>query len=479
MHVIFVICVFAFHEVLAILSIDNDYHFQLLQSDIHSALQQQGGEDLTEKRQLCIGLSLSTTWLKGTGWQQPDSMVEHLYSSNFYVMLAKRAEKAKLDFLFKPDALLLNTEVLDRSPGFGGLDPIVLLASIASETDRIGLVTTASTTFNPPYVVARQLQSLHWISNGRAGWNIVTSIDGADNFSNAPMPSSEERYAKAMEFTDVVRKLWESYPYEALLINRTTGQFADKEKISPIHHDGDFFNIKGPLNLPTHKSGSIPLFQAGASGTGRNFAASTADAIFAATPDITSGIELRQDLRMRARRHGRQPDAVRVLPGLYFFLGKTRDEARELYRKAHTHLSTAHRYASIQSILGLDISHLPLDQPVTADLLQGINHPVRSQTHADLLRSLIVQQQPTVRELLFRPEVIGSAHWVVVGTVEDAQREITTWFEAGAMDGFIALPGSIQSLELFFDELVPMLTQHGLYRSEYTGNTLREHMGIK
>ncbi|MGE6630597.1 NtaA/DmoA family FMN-dependent monooxygenase [Bacillus sp. NPDC077027] len=434
---------------------------------------------MNEKRQLCIGLSLSTTWMKGKGWQHPDSRVEHIYSSDFYVMLAKRAEKARLDFLFKPDALLLNTEALDRSPGFGGLDPTVLLAAIASETDRIGLVTTASTTFNPPYVVARQLQSLHWISNGRAGWNIVTSIDGADNFSNSPMPSSEERYSKAMEFTNVVRKLWASYPNEALITDRATGQFADREKISPINHDGDFFNIKGPLNLPTHKSGSIPLFQAGASGSGRNFAASTADAIFAATPDIASGIELRQDLRNRAREHGRKREAVRVLPGLYFFLGKTRDEARELHRKAHTHLSTAHRYAAIQSILGLDIRHLPLDQPVTADLLQGIDQPVRSQTHADLLRRLIVQHQPTVRELLSRPEVIGSAHWVVVGTVEDAQREITTWFEAGALDGFIALPGSVQSLELFFDELVPMLAQHGLFRSEYTGFTLREHMGMK
>ncbi|MDG3045337.1 hypothetical protein OE903_21310 [Bacillus sp. B6(2022)] len=150
-----------------------------------------------------------------------------------------------------------------------------------------------------------------------------------------------------------------------------------------------------------------------------------------------------------------------------------------MYREAHSHLSTAQGYAAIQSILGLDIRHLPLDQPVPADMLQGLDEQVRSQTHADLLRRLIVQTQPTVRELLSRPEVIGSAHWVIVGTTEDAQREITRWFETGALDGFIALPGSVQSLELFFNELVPLLVQHGLFRSEYTGSTLREHMGMK
>lgn len=434
---------------------------------------------MTKDRQLCIGLSLSTTWMRGNGWRQEDSGVENLYSSDFYARLAKMAEKAKLDFVFKPDALFLKEEMLGNSPAFSSLDPTILLTSIARETDQIGLVTTVSTTFNPPYVVARQLQSLHWISNGRAGWNIVTSIEGAENFSNSPMPSTEERYLKAIEFTDVVLKLWESYPHEALIVDRVSGKYADREMVSPINHSGDFFSVKGPLNLPVHKSGSIPLFQAGASTFGRDFAASVADAIFAATPDIASGIELRDDLRRRARKHGRRPDAIRVLPGLYFFLGKTRGEALDLHREAHAHMSIAHRYAAVKSILGIDISHLPLDQPVTADLLPDPNQPVRSQTHADLLRRLIMHQQPTVEELLSRPEVVGSAHWVVVGTAEDALREITEWFEAGAMDGFIALPGgSIKSLELFFDELIPMLVEKGLFRSEYKGCTLREHLGI-
>lgn len=434
---------------------------------------------MTMNRQLCIGLSLSATWMNGNGWRHQDSGVENLFASDFYVDLAKMAEKAKLDFVFKPDSLFLNCDLLDKSPGFSSLDPIVLLTSVARETERIGLVATASTIFNPPYVVARQLQSLHWISNGRAGWNIVTSIDGSENFDHSPMPSSEERYTKAFEFTDVVQKLWRSYPNEALIMNRASGKFVDKEMVSPINHSGKYFSVKGPINVPAHGSGDIPLFQAGASTWGRNFAASVANAIFAATPDIASGIELRDDLRKRAKDHHRYPDDIRVLPGMYFFLGKTRSEAYDLYKEAHAHLSMSHRYKVVQSILGMDISNLPLDQPITADLLPDTDMPVRSRTHADLLRRLIVQQKPTVEELLSRPEVVGSAHWVVVGTAEDALKEIVEWFEAGAMDGLIALPGgSFQSLQLFFDELMPMLVEKGLFRDEYKGRTLREHLGI-
>lgn len=436
--------------------------------------------DLNEKRQLCIGLALSSTWLKGNGWRRPDSGIEDLYSSDYYVELAKLAEKAKLDFVFRPDAMYLNMDALSHSPGFGSLDPTILLASIARETKYIGLVTTASTTFNPPYVVARQLQSLHWVSNGRAGWNMVTALDGLDNFGASQMPSSEERYAQAREFCDVVHKLWDSYPNEALLMDRESGKMVDQEKVSPIDHAGEYFRVKGPLNLPAHSAGSIPLFQAGASNTGRDFAASTADAIFAASPDIASGTELRSDLRRRAQEHGRHPDAVRVLPGLYFFLASTRDEARELHREAHAYLSTDRRYQAVQSILGLDIRHLPMDQRVTADVLPDADQPVRSRTHADLLRRLIVEQQPTVEELLARPEVVGSAHWVIVGTVEDALKDILAWHEAGAMDGFIALPGgSRQSMQMFFDELMPLLVERGLFRSEYTGSTLSEHLGIQ
>lgn len=431
-------------------------------------------------KRLCIGLSLAVTWLTGDGWRRPGSGVERIHSADFYREIARRAERAGLDFLFRPDALFLDPQALERSPGFSSLDPTVLLAAIAHATSRIGLVTTASTSFNPPYVVARQLQSLSWISDGRAGWNVVTSLDGSRNFGEAAMAPSPRRYAKALEFTRTVLRLWQSYPHDALLIERASGRFADAGRIAAIEHDGDFFQVQGPLNTPAHPSGRLPLFQAGASPSGRDFAARIADAVFAASPDIAAGVELRHDLRRRAAGYGRRPDAIRVLPGLSLYLGESADEARELYRLTHARHDRARRLDYLRNMLGLDLAALAPDQPVTPDLLPDVAQPVPSRTHADLLRRLIQRERPSVEALLARPEVVGSAHWVVVGTAEDALQEILARVAAGAADGFIALPGgSIRSLDLFLDELVPRLVERGLFRSEYTGTTLREHLGIE
>lgn len=428
-------------------------------------------------RKLCIGLSLAITWLTGNGWRRPDSRVEDIHSPDFYAGIARQAEQAHLDFLFRPDALFLDPQVLAHSPGFSSLDPTVLLASIARETRRIGLVTTASTSFYPPFVVARQLQSLNLVSQGRAGWNIVTSLDGNQNFGVDQMPPSTERYDRALEFTEVVRRLWQSYPREALLIDRAAGRYADAEQVQSIDHVGRHFRVKGPLNLPEHAAGAIPLFQAGASDAGRDFAARVADAIFAASPDIEAGVELRRDLRERTVRHGRGADAVRVLPGLSLYLGRTVQEARDLYRETHAQQNLARKHAYLRDTLGIDISTLRTDRRITADLLPAADRPVRSRTHADLLRRFILREQPTVEVLLARPEVVGSAHWIVVGTADDALREIIARVEAGSADGFIALPGgSLQSLQLFFGELMPRLVGKGLFRSEYAGTTLREHL---
>ncbi|KOY16582.1 NtaA/DmoA family FMN-dependent monooxygenase [Paenibacillus xylanivorans] len=432
---------------------------------------------MSSNRQLCIGLSLNATWNKGDGWRHPDSGVEQTGAIDYYIHWAKIAENSKLDFLFRADYLYISPQMLGDSSNFGSPDPTLFFAAIARETDRIGLVTTISTTFNPPYIVARQLQSLNWLSNGRAGWNIVTSIEGADNFGNSPMPSPEERYSKAIEFTDVVCKLWDSFPSEAIVIDRESGMFSDKEKVNAIHHSGEFFSVKGPLTLPSHPSGSIPLFQAGASEIGRNFASSVADAIFAAMPDLESGVELRSDLRKRAVEHGRDPNTIKVLPGLYFFLADTHEGALELHKAAHAHLSLERRHASLQSLMGLDLSGFSLDQRVTEDMLPAPDQAVRSRTHAELLRRFITKYQPTVKEILDRPEVVGSAHWVSVGTVETVMNDIIERVEAGAIDGFIALPGgSEKSMEIFFEKLIPKLVERGLFRSEYMGQTLRDHL---
>ncbi|PFY11164.1 LLM class flavin-dependent oxidoreductase [Bacillus toyonensis] len=390
------------------------------------------------------------------------------------VELALQAEKAKLDFVFKADYLVAHPDLIARNKENVMLDPTLLFTAIAYATEKIGVVTTASTSFYPPYIFARQLQSLNWISNGRVGWNIVTSIDGAENFGETGMPPSEERYAKAAECTELVRKLWRSHPYEVLKVDNTE---VIREMVKPIEHSGEYFEVKGPLNIPQHISGEMPLFQAGASEAGRNFAASVADAIFAAMPDIESGIELRQNLRRRAEKHGRKQGDVRVLPGLYFFIGDTYEEALEMHRQAHQHLTMEKRLALLEMVLGLDARGIPLESKIKEDMLPSREQTVRSKTHAELLRNFIIKNEPTVEQILERPEVVGSAHWVAIGTPQDVFQQIMERFEAGALDGFIAIPGGPQkSLDLFFSEVIPLFVKAGVFREEYTGSTLREHL---
>ncbi|PFY16013.1 LLM class flavin-dependent oxidoreductase [Bacillus toyonensis] len=421
---------------------------------------------MSTKKKLCIGLCLISR----------KKEQESMFNSGIdeQVELALQAEEAKLDFVFKADYLVAQPDLIARNKGNVMLDPTLLFTAIAYATEKIGVVTTASTSFYPPYILARQLQSLNWISNGRVGWNIVTSIDGAENFGETGMPPSEERYAKAAECTELVRKLWRSHPYEVLKVDNTE---VIREMVKPIEHSGEYFEVKGPLNIPQHISGEMPLFQAGASEAGRNFAASVADAIFAAMPDIESGIELRQNLRRRAEKHGRKQDDVRVLPGLYFFIGDTYEEALEMHRQAHQHLTMEKRLALLEMVLGLDARGIPLESKIKEDMLPSREQTVRSKTHAELLRNFIIKNEPTVEQILERPEVVGSAHWVAIGTPQDVFQKIMERFEAGALDGFIAIPGGPQkSLDLFFSEVIPLFVKAGVFREEYTGSTLREHL---
>ncbi|MDM7853136.1 NtaA/DmoA family FMN-dependent monooxygenase [Pseudochrobactrum kiredjianiae] len=428
-------------------------------------------------KQLHIGMSLAPTWLSGDGWRHEGSNIEHTFGTDFFVDIARRAEAAKLDFIFRPDSLFLNAPIMETSPGFGSLDSTVLMAALARETSKIGLLSTVSTTFMPPYVVARQIMSLHQISNGRAGWNIVTALDGNENFGLETMPSSDERYARAAEFTEVVRSLWESFPDAALKRDRQSGQFADTSLIQPVHHEGAHFKVKGPLNLPSYRDVAIPLFQAGASPAGRSFAASVADAIFSATPDLDAAIDLRKDLRSLAESHGRKADDVRLLPGLSLYLAPTRKEAEELFIYTHARTSRARKIASIRDMTGLDLTNWADDQPVKAADLPPVPVVLRSKTHAGLLRRLIEREEPVLRDLLHRPEVISAGHWQVIGTVDDAVESVKHWQEAGAIDGFITAPGgSSGSMNLALDELMPRLSEIGLLRSEYSGNTLANHI---
>ncbi|MBB1576353.1 MAG: LLM class flavin-dependent oxidoreductase [Propionibacterium sp.] len=359
---------------------------------------------------LNIGIALSPTWLRQGAWRRDDSRVEEMFTLAPYRELAHQAEEAALDFLFCPEAGYLRPETIDKAPGFATLDSYTLVAALAATTTRIGLVPTIQTVYAHPFPVARSLASLQQISGGRAGWNVVTALGGEENYGLANPPGSAERYARAAEFVSVVTSLWDSFPAEAFVADRASGVFADATRVRSIDFEGEHFQIAGPMALPAHPAGRLPLLQAGASPSGIAFAGSVADAVFGATPELEAAREQRTALREAAVAAGRDAGGIRFLPGLNLVLAATRGEAQDLAEASE------------------------VDTPL---------------------------------------------HWSVIGTPADAADAIEARAAAGAIDGFIALPGgSRKSIDLFLDQVVPLLRQRGLFRDGYQGGTLREHLGL-
>lgn len=409
-------------------------------------------------RHLIAGLSLASTWLSGSAWRRSDSQVERHHDVDLYVELAQRAEQACLDFVFRPDTVFLDPHSQAMGPGTSALDPTLLLGCVARATRHIGVVTTLSTSFQDPFHIARMLESLQIISQGRAAWNLVTGLEGQGNFGHRPFLEAGARYRQAEESLQVVQALLRSYPADALRLNRADGLYADTQAIRPIDHQGTHFQVQGPLTLPAGRFGPVPIFQAGASDDGQAFAARHADAVFAATPTVDVARALRAGLRQRAEQAGRSAKEVRVLPGLSLYLATTRDAAQALFEQAHRHLGRTQRLAKLASILGIAVDGLPTERRLAPDDFPAPAQPVRSRTHAELLLRRIAHERPTLETLLALPEVVSSAHWQVVGTPADAVEHILAWQAADAIDGFIALPGgSLGSLDLFLEQVVPAL----------------------
>ena len=427
-------------------------------------------------RTLLTGMSLAVTWMSGNAWRRPDSEVERLYDPLYYTGLAQLAESACMDFVFRPDSLFIDPSALASSVGFSGLDPTLLLTAVAMGTSKIGLLTTASTTFHSPYVIARQLQSLHHISGGRAGWNVVTALDGHENFGLPAMPGTESRYERADEFVSAVQQLWHSFPPRALLHDKEAGRYAEPSQIKAINFEGKQLACKGPLTLSGHSAGDVPLFQAGASETGKNFAAKIARGVFAATPDMNSAKALRADLRQRAEEAGRQADDIRILPGLSLFLAGSYEEALKLFRETRDNTLTHRHHQLVASSLGLEVGELLSMTVLDESVLQPVRQ-VRSKTHSELIRNVVKNGPVTLEALMARPEVAGSGHWIIIGTAEQAADEIETWFNSGAIDGFIALPGgSRECFERVCSELMPALQKKGLVKKQYHGSTFESHL---
>jgi FMN-dependent oxidoreductase (nitrilotriacetate monooxygenase family) len=393
----------------------------------------------------------------------------------YYVELARTAERGALASIFLPDSPGVAQFRSEYLPG-AGLDPVQLLSAVAAATEQIGLIATVSTTYGFPWDVARRLATLDHLSRGRAGWNVVTTVEpaAAGNFGDQPHPPAAERYARADEFVEVVLKLWDAWEDDAAPMSKERGVWADPAKLHPPGHQGAHFHVAGCLPFPRSPQGHPFLTQAGSSPAGVALAAKYADAVFTPQSDIGGSRAFRDQLRSQAAATGRDPDHIRVLPGLSFLLGSTEQEARALWRRLEDAASGEFRWRNLANLAGLDYRRIDPDAPFPASLLESAP---KTSFGASIYR-MAAERPQSFREVAQRLSALpGGLDFT--GTPEGMADLITAWWEAGAADGFTIMPNLLpDQLGLFVDHVVPILQRRGIARTQYAGRTLREHVGL-
>jgi FMN-dependent oxidoreductase (nitrilotriacetate monooxygenase family) len=428
-------------------------------------------------RQLHLNAFLMGTGHHEASWRLPQSDPTATTSVKHFQHLAQVAERGTFDSLFLADGPVMMGNVAQRPSGV--IEPLTLLTALAIVTEHVGLIATASTSYNSPYNLARRFSGLDHVSNGRAGWNIVTTagIEAAKNFGVDEQPLHADRYARAAEFLDVALKLWDSWEDDVFVGDKAAGVWGDSAKIHPADHEGQYFSVAGALNSPRSPQAYPLLVQAGSSDDGKDFAARYAEAVFTAQQTLGDAQAFYGDLKSRTHREGRDPNGIKILPGIVPILGSSEREAKERETELEDHIVHEHGQAMLARLLRVPIDLLALDRQLPDDL------PPESEIEDFKSRySLIVElgrrEHLTVRQLIGRLGG-GRGHFTFAGTPEQVADIIELWYSNGAADGFNIMPPLLPSgLELFVEHVVPILRDRGLFRREYAGVTLRDHYGL-
>ncbi|WP_327114647.1 LLM class flavin-dependent oxidoreductase [Nocardia sp. NBC_01730] len=434
---------------------------------------------MTAPRQLSLNAFIYPSGHHEAAWRHPSSRPERIYDVAYYQEIGRTAEAAKFDAVFFADGPALRTNVKHNAAS--GLEPITLLTAIATATTHLGLIATASTTYYEPYNLARLFSTLDHLSGGRAGWNIVTTGTdlAAANFGLDKHPDHAERYARAREFVDAVVALWDSWEDDAIVLDQGAGVYADTDKIHPIDFAGEYLRVRGPFNAPRTPQGYPVLVQAGASNDGRAFAGKYAEAIFTAHQRLSDAQAFYADIKARAQGFGRDAEHVKILPGISPFIADTEAAAKRLEREFNELTVPEYGLSQLEGIVGISLRHLPLDEPIPVELFDSAGDVTdNGQSRLQVVAGIVQRERPTVRGLLHR--LAGArGHRVFAGTPEQVADTIEEWFRNGAADGFNVMPPYYPGgLEVFAETVVPILQERGLFRTEYTGTTLRDHFGL-
>ena len=431
-------------------------------------------------RQLHLNLFIHSRGHHEASWRHADASPLSVYDIGYYQDLAAKAEAGLFDSIFLADQLALGDDIV--SGPRTGLEPITVLAALATGTSRIGLIATASTTYTEPFNLARQFASIDHISGGRVGWNIVTSwlATAAGNYGDGKPVTHADRYERGEEFMTVVKALWDSWAKDAIVDDRAAGIYAKAGAINRIDHDGKYYQVAGPLNIARGPQGRPVLVQAGSSDTGRDFAARHAEAIFTAQMEKSTAQAFYKDLKARVAAVGRSVDQALILPGLSPLIAGTETEAKRLADElgALTDPEVGRKRMSAR-FGGHDFSHLPMDTPLSPEDFPDPETIQAARSRTEVIVGLVRREKPTLRELL---AMLAGArgHHVFAGTPEQVADLMIDWFEDGAADGFNIMPPVLPSmLEVFIAEVAPILRRRGLFRSGYEGETLRDHYGLR
>lgn len=419
---------------------------------------------MTDRRtgHVLLGINVLVLGYLPAAWKTPLLAKDAFIDPDYWATIGRAAERGTLDAIFLADGPLLGDPAHDANPI--RLEPTVNWGQVAAATSHVGLVATASSTFNDPFELAERLLSWDHQTGGRAAWNVVTTrgVPAARNFGMPDIPLRDDRYDRASEFVDVVRALWAS---------AATGE--------DVRHDGAFFQIDGRLRVPPSKQGQPVIFQAGGSPQGRALAGAVAEGVFSAELTREQAVEHYRLVKGFARDNGRSPDDIKILPGLLLSLGSTEEEARRRSDELHDASPASYSTAWLSQAIGFDVSKLPLDEPFPEDVIGPLEDTQTFLGSVGFRESIVTQirkTNPTVREYLKQTRYTGSGHAGFVGTPEQLADHIEDWFHAGAIDGFNLQPDRlIDGLPVIADELVPILRKRGLYRHEYETETLREH----
>ena len=434
---------------------------------------------MSNKRELKLGAFIPAAGHHVAAWRHPKAQADAGINFKHYARLAQTAEKAKLDAIFLADGLAAQfvTGAEGRTAYGGTFEPVTLFSGLAAVTEHIGFIATASTTYEDPFLLARKFASLDHISGGRAAWNIVTtgSPHAAGNFGLEAHPDHSLRYERANEFYDVVTGLWDSWDDDAFLRDKDSGFFYDPARTRRLNYDGKYLKVRGPLNVPRPPQGYPVIVQAGSSEAGKEFAGRTAEVIFTAQQTLEDAQAFYRDVKGRLAKYGRRPEQLKIMPGIFPVLGNTESEAKAKYDELQDLILPEVGVALLSGLVGdFDLSKYPIDSPLPA-LPETQNQKSRQALMYDIAK----KKNFTIRDLYLW--VAGArGHWTLVGTPSQVADQLQSWFENDAADGFNLMPPVLPTgLDDIVNLLVPELRRRGLFRSEYTGKTLRDHLGLE